>query len=306
MARLCRTLFIVVAAAVVLVACQSREEAIPAVITPPVVDIVVSDFAFEAPGELPAGWTTFRMENVGAQEHFGLLQKLPAGKRIADYGAEVGAVFGSVWERYEAGELDRDGAGSALGEELPQWFFNDIVPSGGPALTEPGEVAQATVRLDPGVYVLECYVKTPEGVWHTMLGMVHEIVVTETPNGASAPQADVEVVIGNYRVTTGGELSAGTHTIAVHVLDQPDGMMKHDINLFRLDDETTLDEIITWMDWMDLAGFRAPAPGHSIGGMEHLAAGRTGFITVTLEPGRYAWVSEGYGARGVATEFLVE
>lgn len=290
-------------------ACRSSEDsgAQPEpVIPPPIVDIVVSDFAFDAPSELASGWTTFRMKNIGAQEHFGLLQRLPEGKRIADYGADVGEVFGSVWERYEAGEIDREGAGKALGEELPEWFFTDIVAAGGPALTESGVTSQATVRLDPGIYVLECYVKTPEGEWHTMLGMVHEIVVTEVSNGASPPEPDVEMTLANYQVAVAGDLSAGTHTIAVHVVDNPEGMMKHDINLFRLDEETAVDEIVTWMDWMALEGFRAPAPGYSLGGVEHMTAGRTGYMTVTLEPGRYAWVSEGYGAQGVAAEFVVE
>lgn len=278
----------------------------PEPVSPPVVDILVSDFAFEAPSELASGWTTFRMKNVGQQEHFGLLQKLPEGKRIADYGADVGAVFGSVWERYEAGELDREGAGAALGEELPQWFFNDIVQAGGPALTEPGEVAQTTVRLDPGIYVLECYVKTPEGVWHTMLGMVHEITVTADASEASPPDADLELTLSNYQIDISSELGAGTRTVAVHVVDTPEGMMAHDINLFRLDEGTDLNEIVEWMDWMDLEGFRAPAPGYSLGGVEHLRAGATGYMTVDLEPGRYAWVSEGYGPQGVALEFTVE
>ena len=278
----------------------------PEPVSPPVVDILVSDFAFEAPSELASGWTTFRMKNVGQQEHFGLLQKLPEGKRIADYGADVGAVFGSVWERYEAGELDREGAGAALGEELPQWFFNDIVQAGGPALTEPGEVAQTTVRLDPGIYVLECYVKTPEGVWHTMLGMVHEIIVTDESNGASPPEADVELTLRSFEVAGAADLPAGTYTIAVNVADRPEGMMAHDINLFRLDGGTTIGEIVGWMDWMALEGFRAPTPGYSLGGVEHMLPGNTGYMTVTLEPGRYAWVSEGYGAQGVAAEFLIE
>jgi hypothetical protein len=246
------------------------------------------------------------MKNIGAQEHFGLLWNLPDGKRLEDYGAEVGAVFASVWERYEAGEFDRDGAGQALGDLLPGWFFNDIVASGGPALTEPGEVSVTTVFLQPGVHVLECYVKTPEGVWHTMLGMVHEITVTEETNGASQPEADATLTLTNYQIAVSEDLSAGRKTIAVHVQDTPEGLMKHDINLFRLDDETSVEKLVEWMDWMDLGGFRAPTPGHSLGGVEHLPAGSIGYMTVDLQPGRYAWVSEGYGAHGVASEFVID
>lgn len=60
------------------------------------------------------------------------------------------------------------------------------------------------------------------------------------------------------------------------------------------------------MDWMDLEQFRAPAPGIALGGVEHLTAGETAYMTVDLEPGRYAWVSEGYGSRGMVQEFTID
>lgn len=116
-----------------------------------------------------------------------------------------------------------------------------------------------------------------------------------------------ELTLSNYEIETSGQLTAGTRTVAVHVTDTPEGMLPHDINLFRLESETTtVEEIVAWMDWMDLGQFRAPGPGISIGGVEHLPAGATGYKTVDLEPGRYAWVSQGYGARGMVEEFTVE
>jgi len=295
--------------ALTLAACQPAEQVEePAEAVPPInlVEVTVFDFAFKAPDQIPSGWTTLRVKNAGKQEHFALLQRLPEGKRIDDYGAEVGAVFGEVWERYSAGEIDRDGAGQALGQQLPEWFFAELVPSGGVAITEPGATSQSTVHLEPGIYVMECYVKTPGGVWHTMLGMVHEITVTADASDASPPDADAELTLSNYQIAVSGELAAGTNTVAVHVVDTPEGMMAHDINLFRLDEGVDVDEIVAWMDWMDLDGFRAPAPGYSLGGVEHLAAGATGYMTVDFKPGRYAWVSEGYGAQGVALEFTIE
>ena len=152
----------------------------------------------------------------------------------------------------------------------------------------------------------ECYVKSPEGVWHNLMGMIQEITVTTEVNEASAPEADVEMTLSNYQIVIEGALVAGSQTVAVHVEDTPEGFMPHDINLFRLDGETSVDEVVAWMDWMALEGFRAPAPGHSLGGVEHLPAGSTGYMTVDLAPGRYAWISEGYGAQGVTSEFLVE
>lgn len=39
-----------------------------------VVDLAALDYAFGMPTEIPAGWVTFRMGNMGAEEHIGLLQ----------------------------------------------------------------------------------------------------------------------------------------------------------------------------------------------------------------------------------------
>jgi hypothetical protein len=311
-----RTLFVTTLAALLLTGCQPAEvtetetaespaEQLAAT-DPSIVDIKAVDFAFEAPNEIASGWVTFRFANEGSQEHFALLWKLPQGKTIDDYSAEVGEVFGSIWERYEAGEIDRDGTGAALGEELPEWFFTEAVASGGPALTEGGATSETTVFLEPGTYVAECYVKSPEGVWHNLMGMMQEITVTTEANDASPPEADVEMTLSNYQIVIEGALVAGSQTVAVHVEDTPEGFMAHDINLFRIDDEAQLAEIVEWMDWMDLQGFRAPAPGYSLGGVEHLAAGSVGYFTVELEPGLYAWISEGYGARDMTQTFVVE
>ncbi len=271
-----------------------------------VVEVIARDFAFDAPDEIPSGWTTFRMTNAGEQEHFLYIYRLPENKTYQQLLEEAIVPFGRVWEQYDSGEIDRAEAEAGLGSEIAGWFFTELEPSGGPALTEPGETSQATVRLEPGTYVIECYVKTPEGEWHTELGMQRELTVTADSTGALPPEADAELTLSNYQITTSGELTAGTRTVAVHVEENPEGFMLHDVNLFRLEEGTELQEIVAWMDWMDLEGFRAPAPGYSLGGVEHMGAGRTGYMTVELEPGNYAWVSEGYGVRGMVKLFTVE
>jgi uncharacterized cupredoxin-like copper-binding protein len=272
-----------------------------------VVDVTAVDFAFQAPDEIPSGWTTFRMANAGQQEHFLYLYRLPEDVTYERFLEEAIGPFTEVWEAYASGEIDQAEAGRRFGEQIPAWFFNDMVSVGGPALTEPGETSQATVLLEPGTYVMECYVKTPEGRWHTELGMQRKFTVTDEETGAPMPEADVELTLSNYAIEGSSQLTSGTHTVAVRVTENPEGFMKHDLNLFRLDGETTVDEIVAWMNWMDLEeGFRAPAPGYSLGGVEHLTAGRTGFTTVQLTPGDYAWISEEYGIRGAVLEFTVE
>lgn len=294
-----------VAAGAALTACQSADTGQDA--ETDVVEVIAKDFEFEAPREIPSGWNTFRFENSSEeQEHFFLLWRLPEGVTFDDYRTEVTQPFVAVWNRYDAGDLTREETGAALGEEIAAWFFEEAVPAGGAALTEAGATSRVTLRIEPGTYAIECYVKTPQGTWHSDRGMIRELNVTEGSTGATPPEPDAELTLSSYEISTSGSFVAGPQTVAVHVTDRPDGFMAHDINLFRLEGDATVDEIVAWMDWMDLEGFRAPAPAVSLGGVEHLPPGATGYATVDLEPGRYAWVSEGYGHRGMVQEFTVE
>lgn len=290
-----------------LVGCSSKKtDSSQKVASAAIIDVTAMDFKFEAPEEIASGWSTFRFTNKGKQEHFFYIYQLPANKTYQQFMEDAINPLNAVWAEYAAGDLSRAEAEAKLGQEIAPWFFTDVVPSGGPALTEPGEVAQTTVNLAPGLYVVECYVKMPDGSWHTEMGMQQAMTVSDKKNGAEAPVADMELTLSNYEIAMEGELSAGTRTIAVNVKENPKGFMMHDINLFRLEEGDNIEDIVKWMDWMDLEQFRAPAPAYSLGGVEHLAAGKTGYMTVELRPGNYVWVSEGYASRGMVKAFTVK
>jgi len=54
------------------------------------------------------------------------------------------------------------------------------------------------------------------------------------------------------------------------------------------------------MSWID--ALRVPAPAELLGGADHLAGGSTSYFRVNLEPGRYAFVSEGFATQGMVHE----
>lgn len=271
----------------------------------PVVQITAKDFEFQAPRETPAGWTTLQLENAGEQDHFAYVYRLPEDVTFEQYQKEVVRVFSSVWNRYSSGELNQEETMQELGAQLPEWYATEVVPSGGVALTDAGRTATSTVRLEPGTYAMECYVKTPEGTWHTDRGMIRRLVVTADSADMAPPEADVTLTLSSYEIAQEGEFTAGENTVAVVVTDRPEGLMAHDINLVRLEGDTTVEQVVEWMNWMDLEQFRSPAPGVNLGGVESMAPDRTGYFTADLEPGRYVLVSEGYGARGMVKEFTI-
>jgi len=269
-----------------------------------VVEVIARDYAFEAPDEIPSGWTTFRLRNEGKEVHFLLLQRLPEGKTLEEYKAEVAMPFDSVWHELQRG-LGKADAGAMLGQLLPEWF-GSVIQLGGPGFVSAGGVAQASVNLEPGDYVMECYVKNSDGIFHGMLGMVRALTVTGEASGASEPQADVEITLSNYEMAVEGAATAGEQTVAVHFKEHPEFGLGNDVHLVRLDEGTDMEEVVSWMDWMNVDGLTAPAPAGFVGGAHEMPVGHTGYFTVDLTPGRYAWIAESTAALGMVREFTVE
>jgi hypothetical protein len=296
-----------------LVSCQPSEPEVP-VETPAetpsetpadtgVVELTVEDYSFLGPPRLRSGWTTFRMTNKGEQTHFMLLYRLPEGRSFDDYAAEISQPFQAEFDRYYSGEVSRDEMLEQIGAVLPEWF-GSLEGMGGVGLTAPGRTAQATVLLEPGDYVMECYVISPEGKFHGSLGMLRPLIVDAESTGMEAPEADIRITLSNYEMSVEGEATAGEHIVAVHATEDAEGIIGHDVHLARLDPDTSVEDLVAWMNWME--ALRPPVPAEFLGGAEHLGAGRTSFLAVTLEPGRYVWISEGFASSGMVQEFIVE
>ena len=270
-----------------------------------VVEYSARDYAFIGPAEIPSGWVTIRMANEGLEHHFIFLTLLPEGKTIEDYFSDVGISFGQAWEALRTGAVDKAGAGAMLGETLPEWYAS-AASMGGPGLVAPGRVGQATMRLSPGKYVMECYVKTADGEFHGALGMAIPLTVTAEDSGGRPPRADLEVTLDNHQMHVEGTPTAGRQTVAVNFDEQPEYGLGNDVHVVRLEEGTDLDEVVNWMDWMNVDGLRAPSPAAFVGGIHEMPAGFTAFFTVDLTPGHYAWIAESGAAPGMVEEFTIE
>lgn len=270
-----------------------------------VVEVIAEDFAFQAPEAIASGWTTFRMRNVGEETHFLYLTRLPGGHTYDQYVSEVGSPIAEITGAQRAGEIDKAEAGQRLGAALPAWYWTEAVRMGGPGLVAPGGVSRATVWLEPGAYVMECYMKTADGELHWMEGMIRPLTVTAAPSGAPEPRADVHITLTTQGFTTHGPLSPGVHTVEVEFAEQPEAGFGHDVHLVRLEDGMTVAELLPWMDFLNVEGLENPAPATFMGGVQERPEGDTAYFTVRLEPGRYAWISESSGAPHMAQEFTV-
>ncbi|MDZ7780473.1 MAG: hypothetical protein U5R14_11180 [Gemmatimonadota bacterium] len=267
-----------------------------------VVDVIARDLTLVAPDSIAPGWTTFRFTNTSPMIHFAVVERMPDGIGLAEQQAEVAPVFQDGLDLLAAGEVD---AAMATFGNLPPWF-GEIVFMGGPGLTSPGRTSEATVHLEPGRYLLECYVKT-DGVFHSYNpeegadGMVHEFVVAGEASSAPEPEATVQLTVSSEGgLTMQGGLTPGAHTIGVDFEDQVvhENFVGHDVHVVRLDPEADLDRLEAWMDWTRPEGLQSPAPLEFLGGTNEMPAGTTAYFTVSFEPGDYAWIAEVPGASG--------
>ena len=221
-----------------------------------VVTVVATDFAFEAPDEIPAGLTTLRLENRGQTLHHVQLVRLDEGKTAGEY-------------------LDALRAGGPP----PAW----AVEVGGPNAPDPGADANATSVLQPGSYLLLCFVDIPGGVPHIMKGMVRPLKVTGPAPAApvAEPAPDVVMKLHDYSFELSKPLAAGTQVIRVeNAAQQP-----HEVELIRLAPEKTAGDLMAWMQNM-----QGPPPASAIGGVAGMASGEHAFFTADLAAGDYVLI----------------
>ena len=70
----------------VLSACSTKEET-PGqnlAAAPNVVSLTATEYAFEAPDTIPAGWTNFRLANRGQEVHYGHIVRLEPGRTVPE------------------------------------------------------------------------------------------------------------------------------------------------------------------------------------------------------------------------------
>jgi hypothetical protein len=262
---------------------------------------------FHLPDEILSGWTTFRYKNNDHHTHFFLLEKMPVidgeQKNLDDYFNEVVPVFDAAMELINDGKT---GEGLAEFANLPAWSFaREYI--GGVGLLGPGQTGQTMQYLEPGTYIMECYVKT-DGIFHTSDGMAAQFVVKEEKSKAKPPKPTLHLYVDNDGYELKGHTRPGLHIMKVHYMEQaPPGtysnFVGHDVNLVKIEDEADIDAVNNWMNWVDVDGLNTPAPATFLGGVQEMPAGdkvsrNTAYVTFRLEPGQQ------YGLVGEVTDPL--
>lgn len=273
-----------------------------------VINVIAEDYSFDAPDEIPSGWSNIRFNNKGQEPHLLLFSRLPDGKTVDNYLSEAGVPFNQTWYQLRDGEIKPQQVGETLGREMPAWFF-DVEFLGGVGLVMPDGVAEATINLPPGNYALECYAKTEDGEIHFMEGMARPLKVTEKKSGIQTPKEDVLITITSNQMNIEGDFTSGKHTVKVLVEEKPPAQaFGQNVHVVHLEPEANIKDVVQWFNWYTPTGMSSPSPDQAtfIGGIHFLPVNRPGFFKVDLQPGRYLFVSGPAARLGVLKEIIIE
>ncbi len=160
------------------------------------------EFGYGMPDTISAGWTNIHLANDGTTLHHVQIIKLDSGKTMADVKA-------------------------AMAQPAPPTWAHDV---GGPNAPDPHATSDATVNLEPGNYVVLCFVDIGDHVPHAAKGMMHPLTVTPNTGAmGTEPKADMTVSLADYAFTVTGPLTAGKHVVkVVNTASQP-----HELELVK-------------------------------------------------------------------------
>ena len=100
------------------------------------------------PEQIPAGLTTFKLNDNGKEMHHATLIKLDSGKTMNDMMTGI--------------------KNMKPGTPPPGW----VIPAGGPNAVAPGSSGGLTAVMEPGNYAVVCFIPDSKGVPH----VAHAIV----------------------------------------------------------------------------------------------------------------------------------
>lgn len=276
----------------------------------PVVEVIATDYAFQAPDTISSGWTTLRFTNGQNMEIHELgLARLPNGKNLGDYLSEIMPPWESALNQLQSGEIEASEIGAVAYEMLPDWN-SDIEYIKSRGLISAGHQSENIMKLEPGTYMIECWVKNADGEIHIIRGMIRALTVIDTGNTATAPEADYQISLTEQGINTSAPIGEGFQTISVDFeLNDNDQLFYDDVHLIRADDQTDFTSINEWLGWYQVGGLRAPAPAEFLGGTDvygSLPEGRKAYFSVNIESGDYAWVVHSPMGEPVFERFTVE
>lgn len=219
-----------------------------------VVTITATDWELAAAGEVPAGTVTLRLHNEGLAIHHAWLVRLDAPHTLRD--------------------LER---ALVVTGRLPAW----AVDVGGPGPTPPGGESRVTLRLAPGLHVILCATRLPDGSLAAMKGMYRALAVRAPAADGRAPRPAATLTLTADGGRLEGHLAAGRQVLRVENRTP----VAHEVRIYRVGSERAAAALRAW-----LASEAGPPPLAPVGGVVGLPAGGAAILALRLSPGAHVFV----------------
>ena len=258
-----------------------------------VVDVSAGEFYLRSPDSIPAGLTTFRLSQVGdLLTNPEKVTKENLAPATPDN--DPTRAFHMLWiVHLEPGRTADEWYKAKVKNERTPW----AVDLGGPASADPPRTSNATLVLEPGSYVLVCYVgsaREDKNRHHLLKGMFRPLTVVPSKTATvSLPVPDITArITGEGGIQLSGTLRAGRQVIRV----VNETSKSHEFITVRVKEGRPAEEVAVWK-----RPDGTPRPFESRGGLSDIPPGATRTITGLFEPGAYVF----WTVRAPATSVVV-
>ena len=215
-----------------------------------VVEVRGDEYAYVMPERIEGGFVTMEFTNTGDELHEYALARLDPGKTRADVKA-----FLADPKSLEGGP--------------PDWL-TDI--GGVPTLSQ-GEAISITRDLDPGTYVMLCFVPAPDSRPHIAHGMVTTFEVGARSDAEPPePDAVISATDDGFDIP---ELEAGEQMIELRNA----ATAPREFYLYSPNPGVSLPEVEEWGE----GGFKGEPRARFLGAMQSIPPGESVYLTVELD-----------------------
>lgn len=230
---------------------------------------VATEYAYDGPETLEAGWTQMTLDNQGELAHDLILVKLGEGKTMADVMAALEAGAPPDWAEFYGGTS-----------------------------AEAGQSASYYVETTPGNYILLSFGAAEDAPPDAAQGMIAELTITETSTSIgqpALPAADANVELVDYAFNIDSSVSPSEQLLQV----TNKGTELHEVIAFRLQEGMTMEDLMAGLEsemgggdpaaGAEGAAEEAP-PFEQVGGT-FLSPGISTLVSMDFsEPGTYVFI----------------
>jgi len=210
------------------------------------------DYKYDLPKQIAAGIVRITIDSDGKEPHHAQLARLNDGVTQEQFLAAL--------------------------QEGEEAMFPLVSFAGGPAPIDAGGSQTVLMELAAGNYVVLCFVPSADGLPHLAKGMIGFFAVVAGENTTAAPIADTGVELLDFSFKLPEAVKAGKQTWSV----TNKGQQLHEINLMKLTDGKTIDDVMAWAKDPTTA-----PPFMNVGGFQGINPGATGWMELDLAAGDY-------------------